>query len=173
MEEKEKRGGVSVKAFLYLLLLAVVTVLVIWWLGERKVGQVEKIAEARLKETTSRLVEARAASLADAIATLSRGYLENQRQVALQESYDRLVRTPGISSITMIDLGGVAVVATDRNDLDLVQDSELAVRAIGAQQPVTGPDEMYVPIMAATSRLGTLRLVYDPTGEELLRAGTE
>ena len=168
-----KGGGVRVRTFLLLLLVSVITVLIVWWLGERKVAQAQEIAAAKLEETTARLVEARAASLSDAIATLSRGYIENERLVALQENYDRLVKTPGVRSLTFIDLGGIAVVATDRKDLDLVQDSELAVRAVGAQEPVTGPDEMYVPIMAATHRLGTLRLGYDPTGGGMLRAGTE
>jgi hypothetical protein len=106
--------------------------------------------------------------MGQAIATLSRGYLEQGRTTLLQESYDELVRVPGILSLTIVNLELRAIVATDRKNLDAIMDSEENVQGAMAQRPTNIRGTSFFPIMGSVQRLGTLRVDYDPEGSGLL-----
>jgi hypothetical protein len=165
----EKRGGRAALWFiLILLVVGAGATAYMWWRGETRLEIAELEAAETLTWRTEALVRARGAAMGQAIATLSRGYLEQGRTTLLQESYDELVRVPGILSLTIVNLELRAIVATDRKNLDAIMDSEENVQGAMAQRPTNIRGTSFFPIMGSVQRLGTLRVDYDPEGSGLL-----
>jgi hypothetical protein len=168
-----RKSHAALWTILILVVLGVVAVFVVHTLGQWRLNQAQDEADRILTARTELLVQSRAVAMARTAAVLSRQALELGQTEFLQESLDDLVRQPGIVSIAVFDPGLIAVVATDRKVLGAVVSTPEATRASTAQMPTIMEGTIYVPIMAATKRLGTLRLTYDPVATELLGSGRE
>lgn len=164
----EGRSHKALWTIVVLVLLGAGSVFVVQQIGQWRLKQAREEARRVLEEQTEVLVQARAVAMARTAAVLSRQALELGKTEFLQESLDDLVREPGVLSFTVLDPDLIAVVATDRKVLGAVVNTPEATRAIAAQSPTILEGTVYMPIMGATHRLGTLRLEYDPQATELL-----
>ena len=154
-EETKKSGWGKVAAW---------TILVLLLLGAGTSYGIYFWGNLRLEKETRRLVSDHAKGVGESVAILSRDYLERGDTAALQDRVDEIVRRAGVQSLTVIDASLHAVVATDRKDLGARLSGDAVEKGVTAQGPLYGEDTHFLPVMASTKRLATLRVVFDPSG---------